>query len=32
MEFHFWGLRIGRLHVTWWDLWNNRLCFEVVRD
>ena len=23
------GVSIGRLHITWWDLWAKRRCFEV---
>jgi hypothetical protein len=32
MEWHRWGCRIGRWHVTWWDLWKKRPAFEVVRE
>ena len=24
------GLAIGPLHITWFDLWEDRWCFEIV--
>jgi hypothetical protein len=27
-----WGFGLGSLHVTWWDLWAGKPCFEVVWD
>lgn len=24
------GIKIGKLSITWWDLWANRRCFEIA--
>jgi hypothetical protein len=29
---HWWGVQVGRWHLTWWDAWDRRPCFEVSAD
>ena len=31
VEVKRWGLKIGTLCVTWWDLWNKKPCLEFSR-
>jgi hypothetical protein len=30
MKFRRWGMQAGRWHLTWWDSWARRPCFELV--
>jgi hypothetical protein len=32
MSLHRYGLRIGRWHITWWDSWAKRPCWEIARE
>ena len=27
-----WGMGLGRLRVTWLDLWTGKWCFEIIWD
>ncbi len=29
---HWYGFRLGRWHVTWYDLWTKQFCFEVASE
>ena len=24
-----WGLQVYKLHITWWDLWKDKFCWEI---
>lgn len=28
----FAGVKIYRLHITWWDLWKREWCFEIAME
>jgi hypothetical protein len=30
MELHKWGLRLGKLCITWYDKWNHKWCLEIL--
>jgi len=29
VKIHLWGVKIGRFNLTWFDLWDKRLCLVV---